>query len=98
MVIDERIRKWKHPARADNGYSRNTPDILIFAEGRSIGAGRDQSAPTGGRSRVFHGMIGPDGWPGYFVHVHNRAPKETKGLKLSGHRCSGSLWTAGKVW
>jgi hypothetical protein len=38
----------------------------------------DKSAPTVGQSRVFHGIIGPDGCPDYFVNVHNRALRWTQ--------------------
>jgi hypothetical protein len=50
----------------DNAHRRKNPERETSREGRYIGGGRDKSAPTGGR--------------GYFVNVHNCAPKVGGGI------------------
>jgi hypothetical protein len=42
-----------------------------------IGCGRDQSAITGGRGRVFHGIIGHYGWWEYLMGSQPAATKRS---------------------
>ena len=64
MQINKFIRPAEQPARPIMSFNTFIQAGGGFLTGRSIGAGRDKSGPTGGRVRSHYS--------GYFVTVHNR--------------------------
>ncbi len=47
----------------------------------------DKSAPTADRVMLCNAMIGPYGYPGYFVNVHNRSLRRIELFVKVYHLC-----------
>ncbi len=77
MTFHTILRRADHPARPKMSFNQIIRVGGGFPTGRSIGAGRDKSGPTGCRVRLQY--------PCYFVTVHHRP------LRLSGLCCSCAL-------